>query len=201
MLVPGTSVPSFLNTTQACLYTHVAAPSSINSKRITAKPALEGFGSMCACTEPVRIGIGAVCVEYGRPKWPITMLNHTHKQTPTHKHTHTWYENNVLFFIFGTLSSYDPIWRGFFFLGKPRKKRLASLARLSIITWYERTKRSLEKRNIYPSLQTVPQIRIYYTRIYLVGTLRSYGQYIAGRSGGLLRMVSQNGVDIWTFVR
>ena len=33
---------------------------------------------MCACTEPVRTGIGAVCVEYGRPKWPITMLNHTH---------------------------------------------------------------------------------------------------------------------------
>ena len=33
---------------------------------------------MCACTEPVRTGIGAVCVEYGRPKWPTTMLNHTH---------------------------------------------------------------------------------------------------------------------------
>ena len=33
---------------------------------------------MCACTEPVRTGIGAVCVEYGRPKWPITILNHTH---------------------------------------------------------------------------------------------------------------------------
>ena len=32
---------------------------------------------MCACTESVRTGIGAVCVEYGRPKWPITMLNHT----------------------------------------------------------------------------------------------------------------------------
>ena len=32
---------------------------------------------MCACTEPVRTGIGAVCVEYGRPTWPITMLNHT----------------------------------------------------------------------------------------------------------------------------
>ena len=32
---------------------------------------------MCACTEPVRTGIGAVCVEYGRPKWPITVLNHT----------------------------------------------------------------------------------------------------------------------------
>ena len=34
---------------------------------------------MCACTEPARTGIGAVCVEYGRPKWPITMLNHTTK--------------------------------------------------------------------------------------------------------------------------
>ena len=32
---------------------------------------------MCACTEPVRSGIGSVRVEYGRPKWPITMLNHT----------------------------------------------------------------------------------------------------------------------------
>ena len=39
---------------------------------------------MCACTEPVRTGIGAVCVEYGRPKWPITTLNHTHN------HTHTY---------------------------------------------------------------------------------------------------------------
>ena len=59
----------------ASLQTHVAAPGSINSKRITAKTAREGFVSMCACTEPVRTGIGAVCVEYGRPKWPITMLN------------------------------------------------------------------------------------------------------------------------------
>ena len=32
---------------------------------------------MCACTERVRTGIGVVCVEYGRPKWPITMLNQT----------------------------------------------------------------------------------------------------------------------------
>ena len=46
--------------------------------RITARPAREGFVSMCACTEPVRTGIGAVCVEYGRPKWRITMLNHTY---------------------------------------------------------------------------------------------------------------------------
>ena len=35
---------------------------------------------MCACTEPVRTGIGAVCVEYGRPEWPITMLNHTYRR-------------------------------------------------------------------------------------------------------------------------
>ena len=35
---------------------------------------------MCACTEPVRTGIGAVCVGYCRPKWPITMLNHPHIQ-------------------------------------------------------------------------------------------------------------------------
>ena len=59
------------------LKTHIAAPGSINSERITAKLAREGFVSVCACTEPVRTGIGAVCVEYGRPKWPITMLNHT----------------------------------------------------------------------------------------------------------------------------
>ena len=44
---------------------------------------------MCACTEPVRTGIGAVCVEYGRPKWPITMLNHTH----------TWYKIMFRFFL------------------------------------------------------------------------------------------------------
>ena len=34
---------------------------------------------MCACTEPVRTDIGAVYVECGRPKWPITMLNHTYR--------------------------------------------------------------------------------------------------------------------------
>ena len=59
----------------ASLQTHVAAPGSIKSKRITSKTALEGFVSICACTEPVQTGIGAVWVEYGRPKWPITMLN------------------------------------------------------------------------------------------------------------------------------
>ena len=79
---------------------------------------------MGACTEPVRTGIGTVCVEYGRPKWLITMF--------THKHTHTWYRR-MFYFIFGTLCSYDPLWRGFFFLRKPRKKRLALLARLIIM--------------------------------------------------------------------
>ena len=36
--------------------------------------------------------IGAVCVEYGRPKWPITMLNHT-----------DMVQKDVFIFIFGTL--------------------------------------------------------------------------------------------------
>ena len=54
---------------------------------------------MCACTEPVRTGIGAVCVEYGRPKWPITMLNHTHN----HTHKHPWYR---IMFCFLFLAPY-----------------------------------------------------------------------------------------------
>ena len=64
------------------LKTHVATPGSINFERLTEKPAREGFVSMGACTEPVRTGIGAVCVECGRPKWAITMLN-----VESHKHT------------------------------------------------------------------------------------------------------------------
>ena len=47
---------------------------------------------MCTCTEPVRTGSGAVCVEYGRPKWPITMLNHTNKLT-------SLVQNSVWFFF------------------------------------------------------------------------------------------------------
>ena len=46
---------------------------------------------MCAFTEPVRTGIGAVCVEYGRRKRPITMLNHTEK--------HPWCRNMIVFFF------------------------------------------------------------------------------------------------------
>ena len=53
--------------------------------------------------------------------------------THNYTHIHTMVQNNVLFFIFGTLCSCGPLWRGFFFLGKPRKKRLASLARLMIM--------------------------------------------------------------------
>ena len=50
---------------------------------------------MCACTEPVRTGIDAVFVEYGRPKWPIAMLN----KTDTEK---------CFVLIFSTLCSCDP---------------------------------------------------------------------------------------------
>ena len=118
---------------------------------------------MCACTEPVRTGIGVVCVEYGRPKWPIMMLNHTphtphithtthtththnaqHKthtthntpthtptQAPTPTHTHI-VQKNVLFLFLAPYARTTRYEGGFFFLGKPRKRRLASLARLMI---------------------------------------------------------------------
>ena len=82
------------------------APGSINSKRITAKPARESFVSICACTEPIRTGIGAVCVEYGRPKWPITMLIHTNGP---------WYR--IMFF------SYFNFWHPM--LVRPVMKRLS----------------------------------------------------------------------------
>ena len=91
---------------------------------------------MCACAEPVGTAIGAVCVESGGRKW---MLNHTHIQ------------KNVLFFIFGTLCSYDPLWRGFFSLGKPRKKRLASLARLMITLFNITLAASRGVTDLYPS--------------------------------------------------
>ena len=52
---------------------------------------------MCACTEPVRTGVGAVCVENGRPKRPITMLNHTH--IPESRAQTSLVQNNVWFFI------------------------------------------------------------------------------------------------------
>ena len=55
---------------------------------------------MCACTEPVRTGIGAVCVEYGRRKWPITMLNHTDIPGA---------EKCFFFFLAHYVCSYDPL--------------------------------------------------------------------------------------------
>ena len=63
---------------------------------------------MCTSTEPVGTGIGAVCVNRGRPKRPLTMLNHTHALTENKKSHPT--------------RSQDPLWRGFLFLGKPREK-------------------------------------------------------------------------------
>ena len=75
---------------------------------------------MCACVEPVGTAIGAVCVESGgRRKW---MLNHTHIPDTE--------ERFVLYFWHPVLVR--PVMRRLFFLGKPRKKRLASLARLMI---------------------------------------------------------------------
>ena len=67
---------------------------------------------MCACTEPVRTGIGAVWIEYGRPKWPITMLNYT-----------SLVQNNfVFFFYFWHPMLVRPVMKRLFVLGKPRKK-------------------------------------------------------------------------------
>ena len=81
--------------------------------------------------------------------------------------THTYLvQKNVLFFIFGTLCSYHPLWRGFFFLGKPRKKRLASLARLMIIVACETR---LTENGIPPerNLRMVNLISVSYTHLTL----------------------------------
>ena len=78
---------------------------------------------MCACTEPVRTGIGAVYVEYGRPKWPITMLNQTRVQ------------KNVFVLFFGTLdyartTRYE---EAFLPRGKKRPRSLRSLGLASLL--------------------------------------------------------------------
>ena len=70
------------------LKTHVAAPGSTNSERLTARLAREGLVVICACTEPIGAGIGAVCVERGRPKWTITMLTDTKKHTEKKEKRH-----------------------------------------------------------------------------------------------------------------
>ena len=87
---------------------------------------------MCACTEPVRTGIGAVCVVYGRPKWPIAMLNHTHIPE-----SHTYLVQIYVFFFF--LAPYARTTRheAFFFLENLGEKGplrfLASLQQLQTI--------------------------------------------------------------------
>ena len=100
---------------------------------------------MCACTEPVRTDIGAVYVECGRPKWPITMLNHTYR----------------IMFCFLFLAPYARTTRyeQFFFPWKTKKKKarfaraphdnefVASVDRKEShgtplpYTWYDTTKR------------------------------------------------------------
>ena len=106
---------------------------------------------MCACTEPVRTGIGAVCVEYGRPKWPITMLNHKY----------AWYRKMLCFLFLAPYARTTRYERAFFSLenqGKkgslhsraslPRKKRLASLARLIIIVAVWSTACTVQKNTV-----------------------------------------------------
>ena len=66
---------------------------------------------MCACTEPVRTGIGAVCVEYGRPKWLITMLNHT------------FIPNNVLFSFLAPYARTTRYEEAFFSPWKTKEKK------------------------------------------------------------------------------
>ena len=68
---------------------------------------------MCASTEPVRTGIGAVYVEYGRPKWPITMLNHT-----------SLVQNNVSFFYFWHPMLVRPVMKRLFFPWKTKGKKV-----------------------------------------------------------------------------
>ena len=122
----------------ACLrlifLTHVAAPGLIHSKRVTAKPAREGFVSMCACTEPVRTGIGAVCVEYGRSKWPITTLNHTHNHTNTQTHIPGTKESFVFYFWHPMLVR--PVMKKFFFPLENQGKKGSLRSRASLLLVY-----------------------------------------------------------------
>ena len=63
------------------LKTHVAAPGSTKSDRLTTKQEKGSLVCMCTSTESVGTGICVEQVERGGPKWPITMLNHRHKLT------------------------------------------------------------------------------------------------------------------------
>ena len=69
---------------------------------------------MGAYTEPVWPGIGAVRVEYGRPKWPITMFNHTHK--------YPWYRIMFCFLFLAPYARTTRYEEAFFSLEKQGKK-------------------------------------------------------------------------------
>ena len=85
---------------------------------------------MCACTEPVRTGIGAVCVEHGRPKWPITMLNYTHK--------HPWYRIMFGFLFWAPYARTTRYEEAFFSLENQGKKaRFARAPHYNMITMCE----------------------------------------------------------------
>ena len=71
---------------------------------------------MCACTEPVRTGIGAVRVEYGRLKWPMTMLNQRRVQ------------KNVLFLFLAPCACPTRYEEAFLHKGRPRSLRFFGLA-------------------------------------------------------------------------
>ena len=78
---------------------------------------------MCACTEPVRTGIGAVCVfEYGRPKWPITMLNHKY----------AWYRKMLCFLFLAPYARTTRYKEAFLPKGKKRPRSLRSIGLASL---------------------------------------------------------------------
>ena len=78
---------------------------------------------MCACTEPVRTGIGAVCVEYGRPKWPITFVE---------SHKHPLYRIYIYIYILAPYARTTRYEEAFLPKGKrwPRSLRSFGLASL-----------------------------------------------------------------------
>ena len=84
---------------------------------------------MCACTEAARTGIGAVCVEYGRPKWPVTMLNHTNKKTNI-----PGTEKCFAFLFFAPYARTTRYEEAFLPKGKKRPRSLRSLGLASLLS-------------------------------------------------------------------
>ena len=115
---------------------------------------------MCACTEPVRTGIGAVCVEYGRSKWSITMLNHTNKQT----NKHLWYRKMFCFLFLAPYACTTRYEEAFL----PEGKKTASLASLSRPCL---TTKSLSADMVCAPIPTVPPLLFIVVQ---VGMIPSY---------------------------